>query len=85
MKNAHIELCRFIGAIIILCHHTYLFENRTYFVTGWLFVEFYFMLTGYFTAMHFLRPHILEIIYIKMHLSICLIKFIVFYLMLGVA
>ena len=64
MKNAHIELCRFIGAIIILCHHTYLFENRTYFVTGWLFVEFYFMLTGYFTAMHFFKtPYLGDNIY----------------------
>lgn len=55
MKNAYVELCRFLGAIIILCHHTYIFGDRVYFVTGWLFVEFYFMLTGYFTAMHFFK------------------------------
>lgn len=60
MKNAYVELCRFLGAIIILCHHTYIFGDRVYFVTGWLFVEFYFMLTGYFTAMHFWGKTYLE-------------------------
>lgn len=32
MKNAYVELCRFLGAIIILCHHTYIFGDRVYFL-----------------------------------------------------
>lgn len=45
MKNKcqYIEVCRFIGAIIILCHHSYTLMERTFFLGGWAFVEFYFM------------------------------------------
>ena len=37
MKNKcqYIEVCRFIGAIIILCHHSYTLMERTFFF-GWL-------------------------------------------------
>ena len=57
MKNKcqYIEVCRFIGAIIILCHHSYTLMERTFFLGGWAFVEFYFMLTGYYTTEHFLK------------------------------
>lgn len=57
MKNKcqYIEFCRFVGAIIILCHHSYTLVDRTLFIGGWAFVEFYFMLTGYYTTYHFLR------------------------------
>ena len=48
MKNKceYIELCRFVGAIIILCHHSYTLMDRTIFLGGWAFVEFYFILNG---------------------------------------
>lgn len=52
-KNPYIEISRFIGAIIIVCHHSYILGERIKFVGGWIFVEFFFMLTGYFTAAHF--------------------------------
>lgn len=52
-KSQYVELTRFIGAIIILCHHSYLLVDRTQFFGGWAFVEYFFMLTGYFTAFHF--------------------------------
>lgn len=52
-KNQYIEISRFIGAIIIVCHHSYILGERIKFVGGWIFVEFFFMLTGYFTAAHF--------------------------------
>lgn len=29
--------------------------ERTFFLGGWAFVEFYFMLTGYYTTEHFLK------------------------------
>ena len=45
MKNKceYIELCRFVGAIIILSHHSYTLMDRTIFLGGWAFVEFYFI------------------------------------------
>ena len=52
-KSQYVELTRFIGAIIILCHHSYNLVDRTQFIGGWAFVEYFFMLTGYFTALHF--------------------------------
>lgn len=52
-KNAFVELYRFLGAIVILGHHSYILGDRVHFIGGWVFVEFYFMLTGYFTAGHF--------------------------------
>ena len=57
MKNKceYIELCRFVGAIIILCHHSYTLMDRTIFLGGWAFVEFYFILTGYYTTSHFVK------------------------------
>ncbi|WP_251423748.1 acyltransferase family protein [Veillonella agrestimuris] len=53
MKNSIIELYRFCGAIVIVFHHGFIFGERLYFDTGWIFVEFFFLLTGYFTAKHF--------------------------------
>ena len=51
-RNQSIEVCRFVAALLILCHHSRLLTGRTLFVGGWVFVEFFFMLTGYFTARH---------------------------------
>lgn len=53
MKNTYIELQRFIGAILILLHHSFVFGERPISAMGLFFVEFYFILTGYFTAKHF--------------------------------
>ncbi|MEE0130180.1 MAG: hypothetical protein UEL03_02140 [Clostridium sp.] len=52
-KCQYIEMCRFIGSIMILCHHSYILMERTFFIGGWAFVEFYFILTGYYTTLHF--------------------------------
>ena len=52
-KNQSVELCRIIGALIILGHHSYLLGRRELFVGGWIFVEFFFMITGFYTAKHF--------------------------------
>lgn len=52
-KSQFVELTRFIGALIIVCHHSYTLGNRELFIGGWAFVEYFFFLTGYFTALHF--------------------------------
>lgn len=54
-KCQYIEMCRFIGSIMILCHHSYILMERTFFIGGWAFVEFYFILTGYYTTYIFLK------------------------------
>lgn len=54
-RNQLIELCRFIAAILIVCHHSDIFGKRVLFIGCWVFVEFFFMLTGYFTTRHFSR------------------------------
>ena len=50
-----IEAERFIGAVLIICHHLTHFQSISYFAGGWIFVEFFFMLTGYFSVAHFER------------------------------
>lgn len=50
-----IEILRFIGMLMIMAHHTYILgagENYL-FELSWIWVDFFFMLTGYYTAKHF--------------------------------
>lgn len=46
MKNRYVELERFIASCMILMLHLYLSKG------SWIFVEFFFLLTGCFTASH---------------------------------
>lgn len=56
-KNGIIELYRFISAIIIMVLHSYHLNNITGYPCkgGYIFVEAFFALTGYFTYFHFMR------------------------------
>lgn len=45
-----VELCRFLACYIIFSYHA---GGR--FTTGWIFVEFFFMLSGYFAIKHLVR------------------------------
>lgn len=47
-KNSFIELERFLACLIIFSFHT-----EGIFISGWIFVEFFFMLSGYFAIKHF--------------------------------
>ncbi len=52
-KNYTIEINRFVAILIIMGHHLYRTGAENYhFAMGWVFVEFFFILTGYFTAKH---------------------------------
>ena len=46
-RNSYIELERFLACLGILFYHAGVMK------TGWIFVEFFFLLTGYFTMQHF--------------------------------
>ena len=46
MKNKYIEIERFIASCMILTLHLYISKGT------WIFVEFFFLLTGYFTIAH---------------------------------
>lgn len=46
-KNSFIELCRFLACYCIFSYHT-----RGVFISGWIFVEFFFILSGFFTVKH---------------------------------
>lgn len=53
-RKSIVELWRFICAIIIMLFHSYLFLGEKHpFLDGWLFVEFFMILTGFFTFEHF--------------------------------
>lgn len=57
-KNQFIELLRILFIVILLVHHDGIFApagHRTFFINGYLAVEFFFMLSGYFTAKHIER------------------------------
>lgn len=47
IKNSYIELERFIACMGILFFHLNILDN------GWIFVEFFFILTGFFAMRHF--------------------------------
>ena len=46
-KNYYIELCRFLACMAIFSYHA-----SWHLVGGWIFVEFFFMLTGFFMVKH---------------------------------
>lgn len=53
-KKSFVEAWRFLAAILLLIHHGRMFDYPTpHFYMGWIYVEFFFMLTGYFTMKHF--------------------------------
>lgn len=55
-KRSVIEICRLIASLVILWHHEYVakvLDPNEPFIYGWIFVEFFFVLTGYFTISHF--------------------------------
>lgn len=59
-QNRAMELYRFIGAVMILCYHCYWFafrEEGEQFVGFYLFVEFFFILSG-FLMMRSVRRHV---------------------------
>lgn len=47
-KSDYIELLRFLACLIIFSFHT-----EGIFISGWIFVEFFFLLSGYFAMRHF--------------------------------
>ncbi len=58
-KNGTIEISRFVAILLIMAHHTYHIGLGTAhpFDLAWIFVEFFFILSGYFTVKHFFDFH----------------------------
>ena len=54
-RNAYVELCRFIAAFVIMLHHTRNIGCPRIADGGWIFVEYFFILSGYFMTRHFER------------------------------
>ena len=52
-KNHYIELCRFVASIEIMLHHSWRMGVDQIATGGWIFVEFFFMISGYFVTLHF--------------------------------
>lgn len=52
-RNILIDVYRFLAAIVILCHHTDKLGGLQLACGGWIFVEFFFMLSGYYLTKHF--------------------------------
>lgn len=50
-----VEIMRFIGMLMIMTHHVYVlgFQGNYPLRLSWVWVDFFFMLTGYYTAKHF--------------------------------
>lgn len=60
IRMAIVDLWKFIAAVMIMIHHLYYlspaFEGKDYpGYFSWIYVEFFFILTGYFTYRHFAR------------------------------
>lgn len=52
-RNYMVDLCRFIAAVMIMFCHLDLVGNKTY--PTYMFVDFFFILSGYFTVQHFAK------------------------------
>lgn len=50
-----VDICRFAAILMIMGHHRYIlgYTGNYLFANGWAWVEYFFMLTGYFTMAHF--------------------------------
>jgi peptidoglycan/LPS O-acetylase OafA/YrhL len=53
--NYIVDFCRFAAICIIMTHHAYImgYSGDYPFARGWAWVDYFFMLTGYFTMAHF--------------------------------
>jgi peptidoglycan/LPS O-acetylase OafA/YrhL len=53
--NYIVDFCRFTAICIIMTHHAYIlgYSGDYPFARGWAWVDYFFMLTGYFTIAHF--------------------------------
>lgn len=49
-KNDMVEICRFLACYVIFSYHA-----KGTFCSGWIFVEYFFMLSGYFTVSHLVK------------------------------
>lgn len=53
-RNCNIEFTRIIAAFMIMSTHQWVLGRSNYaFYDGWIYVEFFLILTGYFTRRHF--------------------------------
>ncbi len=53
-RNGTIELIRFLGILLIMAHHIYHMGFEDYhFQNAWVYVEMFFIITGYYTTKHF--------------------------------
>lgn len=52
-RSGNVDLARFIASILIMTHHIFYFGYNNPFSGGWIYVEFFLIITGYFTAKHF--------------------------------
>jgi len=53
-RNSFMDLYRFVGMLVVMgCHQYHLGVGGFPFNDGWIFAEFFFILTGYLTASHF--------------------------------
>lgn len=56
--NYFVDLYRMIAAVIVVFYHSYHLDNiHLYPFGGDIFVEAFFLLTGYFTTFHFKNSH----------------------------
>jgi len=59
-KNDYLELLRFVASLLIMITHLFYIEipwGSYGFTYSWIYVEFFFMLTGYFTTRHFMKDN----------------------------
>ena len=53
-RSANVDVARFIAALVIMTHHLNITDiQNTLFGGGWIYVEFFCIITGYYTARHF--------------------------------
>ena len=78
-RNNMVEIWRFIAAIVIMLHHLYVlgepFKKVYLGYFGWIYVEFFFILTGYFTYKHFLQKQVEKDAIVKQSLKYTFNKF----------
>ena len=53
-RSGNVDCARFIAAVLIMAHHSYHVGLEKYpFHEAWIYVEFFLLITGYYTAKHY--------------------------------
>lgn len=54
LRSGNVDIAKFIACLLIMAHHLHILGIESYpFYNSWIYVEFFLMITGYYTCAHY--------------------------------